>query len=138
MERAWPDGEEHYAKLSVNALIGLWARNMDVVYTMRSSQKELDGYGRQERRVVSVFASLLPGQAIEEDAEEGMRVGEEIVAEFEQHKVVSLLLATPASAAFEQAAWLTLRRFQEMFSMERWPTNLASSSIGGGRCDQVQ
>ena len=84
MERAWPDGEEHYAKLSVNALIGLWARNMDVVYTMRSSQNELDGYGCQERRVFSVFASPLPGQAIEEDAEEGMRVGEEIVAESEQ------------------------------------------------------
>ena len=24
MEAAWPEGEEHYAKLSVNALIGLW------------------------------------------------------------------------------------------------------------------
>ena len=53
---------------------------MDVVYTMRSSQNELDGYGCQERRVFSVFAALLPGQA----TEEGMRVGEEIVAEAEQ------------------------------------------------------
>ena len=37
MEAAWPEGEEHYAKLSVNALIGLWARNMDLIYTMRTS-----------------------------------------------------------------------------------------------------
>ena len=37
MEQAWPDGEEHYAKLSVHALIGLRARNMDVVYTVRTS-----------------------------------------------------------------------------------------------------
>ena len=35
MEAAWPEGEEHYAKLSVNALIGLWARNMDLIYTKR-------------------------------------------------------------------------------------------------------
>ena len=27
MEAAWPEGEEHYAKLSVNALIGLWAHH---------------------------------------------------------------------------------------------------------------
>ena len=26
MDAAWPDGEEHMAKLSVNAMIGLWAR----------------------------------------------------------------------------------------------------------------
>ena len=32
MEDAWPEGEEHMAKLSVNALIGLWARNQDLVY----------------------------------------------------------------------------------------------------------
>ena len=59
MEQAWPDGEEHYAKLSVNALIGLWARNMDVVYNVRTSQNELDGYGCQERRSFSVFESDL-------------------------------------------------------------------------------
>ncbi|CAE7578756.1 unnamed protein product, partial [Symbiodinium necroappetens] len=55
MEGAWPADEEHYAKLSVNALIGLWARNMDLVYTMRTSQNEIDGFGCQERRVFSVY-----------------------------------------------------------------------------------
>ena len=67
MEQAWPDGEEHYAKLSINALIGLWARNMDAVYTVRTSQNELDGYGCQERRVFSIFASDL--QTVEERTE---------------------------------------------------------------------
>ena len=69
MEDAWPDGEEHYAKLSINALIGLWARNMDVVYTMRSSQNEIDGYGCQERRIFSVFASDMPGGTLNETQE---------------------------------------------------------------------
>ena len=32
------------AKLSVNAMIGLWARNTEVVYSVRSSS-ELDGAG---------------------------------------------------------------------------------------------
>ena len=45
MEAAWPEGEEHYAKLSVNALIGLWARNMDLIYTMRTSNHQFDGSG---------------------------------------------------------------------------------------------
>ena len=35
MERAWPEGEEHMAKLAVNALIGLWARCKDVFYSAR-------------------------------------------------------------------------------------------------------
>ena len=43
MEAAWPEGEEHYTKLSVNALIGLWARNMDLIYTMRTSNHQFDG-----------------------------------------------------------------------------------------------
>ena len=47
MEDAWPEGEEHMAKLSVNALIGLWARNQDLVYSMRTSNHELDGQGCQ-------------------------------------------------------------------------------------------
>ena len=34
---AWARGEEeHLAKLSVNALIGLWARNVDLLYLMRN------------------------------------------------------------------------------------------------------
>ena len=45
MEEAWP--EEHLAKLSVNALIGLWARNVDLVYLMRASNNQLDGHGCQ-------------------------------------------------------------------------------------------
>ena len=48
MEDAWPEGEEHMAKLSVNALIGLWAR--DLVYSMRTSNHELDGQGCQWRQ----------------------------------------------------------------------------------------
>ena len=30
MDAAWPEGEEHMAKLSVNAMIGLWARSTEV------------------------------------------------------------------------------------------------------------
>ena len=33
---AWPEGEEHCAKLSVNALIGLWARIRDALATVPS------------------------------------------------------------------------------------------------------
>ena len=35
MEEAWPEGEEHMA--SINALVGLFARNLDLVYSMRTS-----------------------------------------------------------------------------------------------------
>ena len=45
MEAAWPEGEERMAKLSVNAMIGLWARSTEVVYSVRSSSSELDGAG---------------------------------------------------------------------------------------------
>ena len=48
MEEAWP--EEHLAKLSVNAFIGLWARNVDLVYLMRTSNNQLDGHGCQYRQ----------------------------------------------------------------------------------------
>ena len=44
MDAAW-QGEEHMAKLSVNAMIGLWARSTEVVYSVRSSSSELDGAG---------------------------------------------------------------------------------------------
>ena len=44
MDAAW-QGEEHMAKLSVNAMIGLWARSTEVVYSARSSSSELDGAG---------------------------------------------------------------------------------------------
>ncbi|CAE7216787.1 unnamed protein product [Symbiodinium natans] len=50
MEDAWPEGEEHMAKLSVNALIGLWVRNQDLVYSMRTSNHELDATGCQWRQ----------------------------------------------------------------------------------------
>ena len=50
MEDAWPEGEEHMAKLSVNALIGLWVRNQDLVYSMRTSNHELDRQGCQWRQ----------------------------------------------------------------------------------------
>ena len=51
MERAWPEGEEHMAKLAVNALIGLWARSKDVFYSMRTSNHEVDGRGCQYQQV---------------------------------------------------------------------------------------
>ena len=51
MERAWPAGEEHMAKLAVNALIGLWARSKDVFYSMRTSNHEVDGRGCQYQQV---------------------------------------------------------------------------------------
>ena len=35
----------HMAKLSVNAMIGLWARSTEVVYSVRSSSSKLDGAG---------------------------------------------------------------------------------------------
>ena len=44
-DAAW-QGEEHMAKLSVNVMIGLWARSTEVVYSARSSSaSELDGAG---------------------------------------------------------------------------------------------
>ena len=43
MDAAWSEGEERMAKLSVNAMIGLWARSVEVVYSVRSSSSELDG-----------------------------------------------------------------------------------------------
>ena len=51
MERAWPEGEEHMAKLAVNALIGLWARSKDVFYSMRTSNHEVGGRGCQYQQV---------------------------------------------------------------------------------------
>ena len=45
MEAAWLEGEE------VNALIGLWARNMDLIYTMRTSNHQFDGSGCQHREL---------------------------------------------------------------------------------------
>ena len=49
MEEAWGK-EEHLAKLSVNSLIGLWARNVDLLYLMRTSNNQLDGNGCQYRQ----------------------------------------------------------------------------------------
>ena len=46
MERAWPEGEGHMAKLAINALIGLWARSKDVFYSTRTLNHEVDGRGR--------------------------------------------------------------------------------------------
>ncbi|CAE7532481.1 FV3-083R, partial [Symbiodinium pilosum] len=54
---------------------------MDVVYTARSSQNELDGYGCQERRVFSVFASDL--QPAEEKPEAAQKqIAEQPLAEY--------------------------------------------------------
>ena len=44
MDAAWPEGEERMAKLSVNAMIGLWARSTEVVYSVRSSLSQAFAY----------------------------------------------------------------------------------------------
>ena len=52
MDAAWPEGEEHMAKLSVNAMIGLWARRADVIYSVRSSSCQLDGSGADHAKLL--------------------------------------------------------------------------------------
>ena len=37
MEHNWPEGEEHYAKLAINSLVGLFARNLELVCSMKTS-----------------------------------------------------------------------------------------------------
>ena len=41
----WPEGEEHYAKLAINSLVGLFARNLELVYSMKTSNHQVDGEG---------------------------------------------------------------------------------------------
>ena len=50
VDAAWPEGEEHMAKLSVNAMIGLWARSTEVVYSVRSSSSEWTARARTSPR----------------------------------------------------------------------------------------
>ena len=45
MELGWPEGEEHYAKLAVNSLVGLFARNLELIYSMKTSNHQVDGEG---------------------------------------------------------------------------------------------
>ena len=45
MEHNWPEGEEHYAKLAINSLVGLFARNLELVYSMKTSNHQVDGEG---------------------------------------------------------------------------------------------
>ena len=45
MEQSWPEGEEHYAKLAINSLVGLFARNLELVYSMKTSNHQVDGEG---------------------------------------------------------------------------------------------
>ena len=42
MEQNWPEGEEHYAKLAINSLVGLFARNLEL---MKTSNHQVDGEG---------------------------------------------------------------------------------------------
>ena len=50
MDAAWPEGKEHMAKLSVNAMIGVWARSTDGLQRAQQQQRA----GRRGR-------GLLPG-----------------------------------------------------------------------------
>ena len=43
MEHSWPQFEEHYAKLAINSLVGLFARNL--VCSMKTSNHQVDGEG---------------------------------------------------------------------------------------------
>ena len=45
MEQNWPEGEEHYAKLAINSLVGLFARNLELIYSMKTSNHQVDGEG---------------------------------------------------------------------------------------------
>ena len=45
MEQSWPEGEEHYAKLAINSLVGLFARNLELIYSMKTSNHQVDGEG---------------------------------------------------------------------------------------------
>ena len=58
MEEAWPEGEEHMAKLSINALVGL-ARNLDLVYSMRTSNHQVDGEGCSWRQTFTDAAGRM-------------------------------------------------------------------------------
>ena len=45
MEQSWPEGAEHYAKLAINSLVGLFARNLELIYSMKTSNHQVDGEG---------------------------------------------------------------------------------------------
>ena len=55
MEEAWP----HMAKLSINALVGLFARNLDLVYSMRTSNQQVDGEGCSWRQTFTDAAGRM-------------------------------------------------------------------------------
>ena len=52
-------GEEHMAKLSINALVGLFARNLDLVYSMRTSNHQVDGEGCSWRQTFTDAAGRM-------------------------------------------------------------------------------
>ena len=51
MEHNWPEGEEHYAKLAINSLVGLFARNLELVYSMKTSNHQVGGEGCSWRQI---------------------------------------------------------------------------------------
>ena len=53
MEHNWPEGEEHYAKLAINSLVGLFARNLELVYSMKTSNHQVDGEGCSWRQTLT-------------------------------------------------------------------------------------
>ena len=52
MEQAWPEGEEHMAKLAVNSMIGLMAHDSNKAYTLRSSSNELGATGADQAGIL--------------------------------------------------------------------------------------
>ena len=52
MEAAWQDNDGDMAKLSVNAMIGLWATDERYVYSCRTSRHTEDGIGAHAKRHV--------------------------------------------------------------------------------------
>ena len=61
MEHSWPEGEEHYAKLAINSLVGLFARNLELVYSMKTSNHQVDGEGCSWRQT---FTDAAGGDAL--------------------------------------------------------------------------
>ena len=71
MQEAWGE-EQHLAKLSVNAMVGLWASDTQHTYSVRTSNSEEDCQGYHMKRLVSyeggsvmdyIYATRLVGNA---------------------------------------------------------------------------
>ena len=75
MAQNWPEGEEHYAKLAINSLVGLFARNLGLFHDFQSSggrrgvqlALDLHGCGRGD----ALGPRLRDGAALEQQLSPG-------------------------------------------------------------------